>query len=65
MGHNPIYEMILTNLTQIKLHDLNGPTSIMGTTGNHGWQKCPVVKWQTLNGAIIQGRMVQWKLKFR
>ena len=47
---NPIYENDLTNLgTQIKLHELNGSTSIMGTSGNHGKTKSPVVKWQTLN----------------
>ena len=47
---NPIYENDLTDLgTQIKLHELNGSTSIMGTSGNHGKTKCPVVKWQTLN----------------
>ena len=36
----PIYENDLTNLgTQIKLHELNGSTGIMGTTGNHGKTK--------------------------
>ena len=29
---------------------MNGSTGIMGTTGNHGKTKSPVVKWQTLNG---------------
>ena len=48
---NPIYENDLTNLgTQIKLHELNGSTGIMGTSGSHGKTKSPVVKWQTLNG---------------
>ena len=47
---NPIYENDLTNLgTQIKLHELNGSTGIMGTSGSHGKTKSPVVKWQTLN----------------
>ena len=47
---NPIYENDLTDLgTQIKLHELNGSTSIMGTTGSHGKTQSPVVKWQTLN----------------
>ena len=46
----PIYENDLSDLgTQIKLHELNGSTSIMGTTGSHGKTKSPVVKWQTLN----------------
>ena len=36
---NPIYENDLTNLTQIKLHELNGSTGIMGTSGSHGKTK--------------------------